>query len=410
MYGTSGRVEVEARPHPRTVGPGASRVGRRDFLRGAAAVPLLGIGARAAQTPDSETAGGPAYPGLIVREFKPLNFEYPFATLDSFLTPNERFYVRNHFNIPKLDPDGWRLSVEGAANQPAAFDYADLRRMPSRTVTAMLECAGNGRVFLVPKAKGLLWESGAVGNAEWTGVPLSAVLDQVGIKSDAVEVVLEGHDKGEVQEEPKSPGEIFFARSVPIEKARRDVLLAYQMNGQDLSPNHGFPVRALVLGWYGMASVKWLKRILIVDRPFAGYFQTLDYSYFESRQGLPSLVPVTENEVKSQIARPSRNEVVPKGKACRVHGAAWAGESEVSKVEVSTDGGRTWAEATLTGESVPHAWRLWEWNWQTPKVAGPGSIMARATDKRNRVQPMARDVGRRNVMINHVLTVEFEVQ
>ena len=123
------------------------------------------------------------------------------------------------------------------------------------------------------------------------------------------EVVIEGHDKGEVLEEPKSPGEIHFARSLPIEKGRRDVLLAYQMNGRDLSPSHGFPVRAIVPGWYGMASVKWLKRIVLVDRPFAGYFQTMDYSYFERRHGIASLVPVTENEVKSQIARPARYEV-----------------------------------------------------------------------------------------------------
>jgi DMSO/TMAO reductase YedYZ molybdopterin-dependent catalytic subunit len=282
--------------------------------------------------------------------------------------------------------------------------------MPSQTVTAMLECAGNGRIFLAPKAKGLLWEFGAVGNAEWTGVRLSAILDRVCAKAEAVEVVIEGHDKGEVQEEPKSPGVIHFARSLPIEKARRDVLLAYQMNGRDLSRSHGFPVRAIVPGWYGMASVKWLRRILLVERPFGGYFQTLDYSYFERRQGIPSMVPLTENEVKSQIARPARSEVVPKGQDYRVHGAAWAGESVVSKVEISTDGGKTWSEATLLGEPVQHAWRLWEWNWRTPKEAGPGSMMTRATDQRGRVQPMTRDLDRRTVMINHVVPVEFEIR
>jgi DMSO/TMAO reductase YedYZ molybdopterin-dependent catalytic subunit len=407
MYRTSGCNDEGAAPSRRTVEPGESRLGRRDFIRGAAAVSLLGIGAGAAQVPD--VTEGPSFPGLIVRESQPLNLEYPFATLDRFLTPNERFFVRNHFAIPTLDSADWRLSVEGAAEKPSEFDYAELRRMPSRTVTAMLECAGNGRIFLAPKAKGLLWESGAVGNAEWKGVPLSAVLDRVGIKGEAVEVVIEGHDKGEAQEEPKSPGEIHFARSLPIEKARRDVLLAYQMNGRDLSPSHGFPVRAIVPGWYGMASVKWLKRILLVERPFGGYFQTLDYSYFERRQGMPSLVPVTENEVKSQIARPARHEVVPKGRDYRVHGAAWAGESEVSKVEISTDGGKMWAEATLTGEAVHHAWRLWEWKWRTPKEAGPGSMMARATDERGRVQPMTRDVDRRSVMISHIVPVEFEI-
>jgi DMSO/TMAO reductase YedYZ molybdopterin-dependent catalytic subunit len=275
---------------------------------------------------------------------------------------------------------------------------------------ATLECAGNGRIFLVPKAKGLLWEWGAVGNAEWTGVPLTAVLDRVGVKISVVEVVLEGHDRGEIPEEPKTPGAIPFARSLPLEKARRDVLLAYQMNGRDLAPSHGFPLRAIVPGWYGMASVKWLKRILLVERPFAGYFQTLDYSYFERRQGIPSLVPLTENQVKAQIARPARHEVVPKGRDYRVHGAAWAGESTIAKVELSTDGGKTWAEATLAGEPIPHAWRLWEWTWRTPNAAGPGSMIARATDARGRVQPMTRDDDRRTVMINHLVPVEFEIR
>src|SRR5262249_49048374 len=264
----------------RTVEPGKTHLGRRDFIRGAA-IPLLGAGAATAQVPS--TTEGESFPGLIVRESQPLNLEYPFATLDRFLTPNERFFVRNHFAISSLNSANWRLSVEGATEKPSEFDYAELRRMPSRTVTALLECAGNGRIFLSPKAKGLLWDSGGVGNAEWTGVPLSVVLDRVGIKSEAVEVVLEGHDQCEVQDEPKSPGEIHFARSLPIETSRRDVLLAYQMNGRDLSPSHGFPLRAIVPGWYGMASVKWLKRIILVDRPFAGYFQTLDYSYFERR-------------------------------------------------------------------------------------------------------------------------------
>jgi DMSO/TMAO reductase YedYZ molybdopterin-dependent catalytic subunit len=366
---------------------------------------LLGLGVAAAQ--EQGGAERESFPGLIVRESRPLNLEYPFASLDRFLTPNDRFFVRSHFAVPSLNTADWRLSVDGAVEKPTQIDYAELRRMPSRTVTALLECAGNGRIFLAPKARGLLWDLGGVGNAEWTGVPLSAVLDRAGIGKEAFEVVLEGHDKGEVQDEPKSPGEIHFARSLPIEKARKDVLLAYKMNGLELSPSHGFPLRAIVPGWYGMASVKWLKRIVLVERPFAGYYQTLDYAYFEKRHGIPSLVPLTEVQVKAQIARPARHEVVPRGRDYRVHGAAWAGESDVSKVEISTDGGIHWAEATLVGEAIHHAWRLWEWKWRTPNAEGVGSIMARATDIRGRVQPMTRDVDRRTVMITHVVPVEF---
>jgi DMSO/TMAO reductase YedYZ molybdopterin-dependent catalytic subunit len=188
------------------------------------------------------------------------------------------------------------------------------------------------------------------------------------------------------------------------------VLLAYQMNGRDLTANHGFPLRAIVPGWYGMASVKWLKRIVLVDRPFAGYFQTLDYAYFERRNGIPSLVPLTEIEVKTQIARPARQEVVPRSRDYRVHGAAWTGEAEVTRVEVSTDGGKHWSDAKLIGEPIHFAWRLWEWTWRTPSEPGPASIMARATDNRGRVQPMTRDPDRRTVAISHVVPVDYEVR
>ncbi len=377
---------------------------RRDFLIGMGVLPLGAVlpHVRAGE----ETT---RVPGLIVRGVEPENLEFPFESLDRFVIPNGRFYVRSHFAVPRMEASSWRMEVAGAVEQPFRIGLDDLKKMPSRTITAMLECSGNGRVNLVPKAKGILWDSGAVGNAEWTGVPLAALLERAGLKEGALEVVLEGADKGRVEEEPKSPGEIHFARSIPLEKARRDVLLAYQMNGEDLSPEHGAPLRAIVPGWYGMASIKWLGRILVVDRPFAGYFQTLDYSYFERRDGLPSLVSTGENEVKSQIARPARDEAIPRNSDYRVHGAAWAGESEVSRVEVSTDGGKDWAVAKLVGEPIPHAWRLWEWTWKTPKQVGPLIVMARATDRRGRVQPMKRDPDRRNGMISHVLPVRVEI-
>src|SRR5262249_33154198 len=153
---------------------------------------------------------------------------------------------------------------------------------PSRSQVALLECSGNGRVFLVPRVDGVPWELGAVSNAEWTGVPLAAVLERAGLKSDALEVVCEGADAGQIGgnlEEAKSPGTIHYARGLSLEKARKpEVLLAYKMNGADLPAAHGFPVRLLVPGWYGMASVKWLNRIIVTDRPFQGYFQTMAYS------------------------------------------------------------------------------------------------------------------------------------
>src|SRR5262249_49811328 len=160
-------------------------------------------------------------------------------------------------------------------------------KLPSRTIPALLECAGNGRAFLVPRARGVAWQLGAVGTAEWTGVPLSAILDRAGVRAGAVEVILEGADSGEFREDPQAPGPIHCARSLPLEKARQqEVLLAYRMNGAEITAAHGYPLRAVVPGWYGMASVKWLTRLVVSDRPFQGFFQSIDYTYFERRHGL----------------------------------------------------------------------------------------------------------------------------
>jgi DMSO/TMAO reductase YedYZ molybdopterin-dependent catalytic subunit len=381
---------------------------RRAFLGAAALAVALEGGLARAGKPE----GGPPFSGLITRESKPENYESPFSALDGFITPTNLFFVRTHFGIFKApDARAWRLKVEGAVEHPLDLTYEDLRKMPARTQVALLECAGNGRVFLVPKASGLLWEMGAVGNAEWTGVPLAAVLERAGVKAGAVEVIAEGADSGEIRDEPRSPGEIHFARSLPLEKARQpEVLLAYRMNGEDLTAAHGYPVRLLVPGWYGTASIKWLQRLVVTDRPFGGFFQTLHYSHFQRRHGEPTLVPTTQTQVKAQIARPAHGEVVKADLAYRVRGAVWAGESEVKKVEVSTDGGKTWKEAELLDRSVRHAWRLWEHEWQTPARAGRYTVLARATDKQGQVQPMERDPDRRSYMISHVLPVEVEVR
>ena len=353
-----------------------------------------------------------AFAGLVVRERNPENLEFPFSALNGFITSNEQFFVRSHFNVPKLDRDTWRLVIEGRVKEPCEIDYDELIRMPSRTVTMTLECAGNSRIFLSPKVGGLQWELGAVSNAEWTGVPLAAVLKRAGVKVGAAEVVLEGADNGAIAKEPVSPGKIHYARSLPLAKALMpEVILAHTMNGEPLSHSHGFPLRAVVPGWYGMASVKWLTRIIVTDTPFRGYFQTADYTFWEQRDELPvQLLPVTEVEVKAEIARPSLHEVIPAETIYRVYGAAWTGESDITKVEVSTDGGIHWENAQLLGDSVPYAWRFWEYYWRTPGEPGSHMLLARATDARGNVQPMQRDAHRGSYMISHVQPIEVEVR
>ncbi|MDQ3457916.1 MAG: sulfite oxidase [Deinococcota bacterium] len=348
-------------------------------------------------------------PGLIIREKDPENLEFPFSSLKGLITPSERFYVRSHFPVPKLDLATWRLSVEGAVEAPCELSYNDLVEMQDRTRPALLECAGNNRVFLESRASGVQWEQGAVGNAEWTGVPLAELLERAGLREGATEVVLEGADQGVPSEEPRPAGEIRYARSLPLDKALRDVLLAYRMNGETLPASHGFPLRAVVPGWYGMASVKWLSRILVTDRPFRGYFQTVDYAYWERQDGLPVRAPITETRVKAQIARPSMLEVVPRATDYRVFGAAWTGESEVVKVELSTDGGESFTEVALLGEALSHTWRLWEYVWRTPGEPGRTTLMVRATDARGHRQPQERDGDRGSYMINHVLPIDVQV-
>jgi DMSO/TMAO reductase YedYZ molybdopterin-dependent catalytic subunit len=347
--------------------------------------------------------------GKIVREEDPPNLEMPFDKLDGFITPTKSFYVRTHFPIPKIDKRDWRLRLEGDVEKPFEIGYDELLRLKSREIPATLECAGNNRNFLEPKVKGVQWGLGAVGTAEWTGAPLSVLLDRAVVRSTAREVILEGADGGTV-EDPKAPsGELKFARSIPLEKAS-SVLLAYKMNGTDLPPEHGFPVRAIVPGWYAMASIKWLRRILVTDRSFNGYFQTLDYAFWKRRGEITERIPLTEMQTKAEIAKPSEGDVVPANSNVRVRGAAWTGDAEITRVELSTDDGSTWKDATLLDESKPHAWRLWEFNWQTPTHPGRAKLIARAIDSRGRTQPSKHDPDRGTYMINHLLPIEVEVR
>ncbi len=346
--------------------------------------------------------------GKIIRSEDPLNLEMPFETLDGFITPTKLFYVRTHFPIPKIDRNKWRLRVEGEVERPFEINYGELIKLESEKIPVTLECAGNNRNFLEPK-EGVQWGLGAVGNAEWTGVPLSVLLDRAGVKSTAREIILEGADRGKPEDPKSPPGEMNFARSIPMKKAD-DVLLAYKMNDVDLPAENGFPVRAIVPGWYAVASIKWLQRIIVTDKIFNGYYQTLDYSFWKRRGDNAELVPLSEMQIKAEIARPSEGETIPANSNARVRGTAWTGDGEIKKVEISSDDGATWNEAKLLGESKPNAWRLWEFSWRTPDRPGKATLIARATDSKGRTQPMERDPDRGTYMINHLLPITVEVR
>src|SRR3954469_24236268 len=327
---------------------------------------------------------------LIVREQEPLNLEMPFSSLDGFTTPNDSFYVRCHFPIPEIRATDWRLSVEGEVEAPFELDYHEVRPMQTRTIAATLECAGNNRIFLEPKVKGVQWELGAVGNASWTGVPLASLLERARPRAAAVEVILDGADEGVVDKTPTPSGKISYSRSLPLSKAKSDVLLAHEMNGEKLSPAHGFPLRAIVPGWYAMASVKWLRRIIVTDKPFNGFYQSLDYTYWDRRGPLPTLAPLTELQTKAQIARPKDGETIRANSDYPVYGAAWSGTGEITRVELSSDSGQTWSDAKLLGEPVKNAWRLWEYQGRAPAATGLYIMMARATDSGGGTQAAER--------------------
>jgi len=348
--------------------------------------------------------------GKIVRGEDPLNLEMPFEKLDGLITPTELFYVRTHFPIPKIDKDEWSLHVGGEVEKPFEINYEELLKLESLTIPVTLECAGNNRNVLEPNVKGVQWGLGAVGTANWAGVPLSILLDRAEVKPEACEVILEGADGGTLEEAKAPTGNLKFARSIPIAKAREDVLLAYRMNDVDLPPENGFPLRAIVPAWYAMASIKWLQRIIVTDRPFTGYYQTMDYAYWARRGDTAELVPITEMQVKAEIARPVAGDIVPANSNVRVHGAAWTSDAEITKVELTTDGGSTWNEAKLVGEAKPNAWRLWEFDWETPAKPGKQTLIARATDSNGRTQPIERDPDRGTYMINHLLPITVEVR
>jgi DMSO/TMAO reductase YedYZ molybdopterin-dependent catalytic subunit len=317
----------------------------------------------------------------------PENSETPLADVHGWVTPTRLFFVRNHFQEPEIDVRSWRLSVSGCVSRPLELTWDELDAMPQRTLLATIECAGNGRSFLSQKVPGVQWSAGAVAHAEWSGVPLRDVLELAGVEQETAEVVCYGADVGSEADHPEP---MHFARGVPLAKAmHRDTLLALRMNGEPLTPSHGFPLRILVPGWYGVASVKWLTRLEASRVPFPGYFQTVKYTVKRKTAGGQETVPLQGMAVKSEIVRPFAGEALGLGRQ-RVFGLAWAGEEAVARVELSTDGGQNWSLAELLGPSAAYSWTMWEYLWNA-REAGSYELLSRATSTSGRTQPKQYD-------------------
>ena len=347
---------------------------------------------------------------LIIRGRNPINFESPFERLHSFLTPTEQFYIRSHFEAPELNTSEYRLKIGGAVTKEVSFTYSELREMPSETRIVTLECAGNSRIHLTPPAEGVQWGLGAVSTAEWTGVPLRHLIERAGLEEDACEIVFGGADRGIPKEKPTPPDAISYSRSLSVRKAiAPEVLVAYAMNGHELTVNHGYPVRLIVPGHYGMASVKWLTGIYALREPFQGYWQTSDYAYWHHMQGHVVRRPLSTMFLKAQIAQPAIFQTLSAGKPFTVAGAAWSGDSTVVGVDVSADSGSEWSRAEMLDPSTPFAWRRWRLNWDVPARTGRYSLVARAWDADGRTQPEAHDPHFGPYAVHHTIPIEILV-
>jgi len=323
-------------------------------------------------------------PGLIPRQVMPENMESPINNVLTWITPNEQFYARNHLPYPTIDLQSWALCLGGEVERPLNFTYEQLKQMPQVDRFVTIECSGNKRALLNPPVPGEQWEIGAIGNVKWTGVPLTLILDQIKLKDTAVEVIFTGADSG-IRPDMDTP--VHFERSLPLDRAlMAECLLALKMNDELIPYKHGFPIRLIVPGWYGMAHVKWVTHITAVSIPFQGPFQAIDYVYITNEGDYHNAVPVTEMKVNSIITWPSKEEQVHLG-LHTVRGLAWTGKGTISKVEVSIDNGITWNAARLTStEHEPYTWTFWEYPWNIT-VPGHYFLLARAHDGNGNVQP-----------------------
>jgi sulfane dehydrogenase subunit SoxC len=332
------------------------------------------------------------------------NHGMPLEALRWPVTPVGLHYLLIHYDVPDVEPESWRLTIGGERELVLSLD--ELRARPAVEHTVTMECAGNGRARFDPRPVSQPWLNEAIGTARWRGTPLRPLLDEAGIPEGTLEVLCTGLDRGVEGGEEQA-----FQRALPLEEALRDeVLLAYEMNGAPLPPQHGFPLRLVVPGWYGMTNVKWLERIELVDAPFAGYQNRQGYRMRQTEDD--EGVPLDRMQPRSLMAPPgipefmTRDRTVPAGEVV-LEGRAWSGLAPIASVEVSADGGSTWAPAELEPEGERWAWRGWTHRW----LAEPGEhvLCSRARDEAGNEQPLEMSWNLGGYANNAVQTVRVTV-
>ena len=312
------------------------------------------------------------------------NHGMPLEALRYDVTPIGLHYLLIHYDMPVIDPAAWMLEIGGAVQRPLTLSLDDLRAREAVTRPVTMECAGNGRALLSPRALSQPWLLEAVGTGQWTGTPVGPLLEEAGLTDDVVDVVFTGRDRG-----VEGGTEQHYARALtPAQLRDADALLAYELNGAPLPPQHGFPMRLVVPGWYGMTSVKWLTSIEASVQAFGGYQQAQAYRY--RRDPDEPGEPVTAMAVRSLMVPPGVPDFFTRGRFCRpgevaLAGRAWSGAGTVSRVEVSTDGGATWTDAHLDAPTVDYAWQGWHTTWHAEP--GDHELVCRATDSAGATQP-----------------------
>ena len=334
---------------------------------------------------DSAPAGTLAGQGITEEELRlaARNHALPLEALRHPITPPGLHYLLIHYDIPEVDPAAFVLEIGGAVERPMSLSLDDLRARPRVAEPITFECAGNGRALLEPRPISQPWLTEAVGTAEWAGVELSPLLDEAGPSADAIEVLFTALDRGVEGGVPQ-----WYERSLPIADAERG-LLAYEMNGAPLPPQHGFPLRLVVPGWYGMTNVKWLTRITVLEEPFTGFQNSVGYRMYDA-DGTPG-EPITLMLPRSLMVPPGVPDFMTRERHLEpgpvtLAGRAWSGQAQIERVEVSTDGGATFAEAALDPPLGPHAWRGWRFDWHAPP--GEHVLSSRATDAAGNAQPL----------------------
>jgi len=365
----------------------------------------LFLAALAAAAP--RTSGAADLSRMIVRSMRPQDLEMPLDAFAQWITPIDSFFVRCHTYTPEMpNLNEWRLKIDGVVNQPLALSLDDLKKLPRVELVGVLECAGNGRAFYQPHVAGTQWAFGSVGNARWAGVRFRDVLEKAGLKDSAKVVLLDGADVplGKMPD---------FQRTITVNKALDpDTMLAYEMNGEALPIEHGFPIRLIVPGWAGDSWVKWLQHVEVLDHEFDGFWMKTAYRHptHPVEPGATvdpkDMVPVADLNIKSVIATPVSSWIKP-GRI-RIAGAAWSNTSPVADVQVSTDGGETWKRAKLGKDKGRYAWRLFEFEWKALNE-GRYTLMARATNEAGETQPLEQQWNPSGYLWNVVHRVEVEI-